>query len=530
MAVPNLESGSSVNGPLAGMIPDVWHHILDQIDSLGDLCSVSLVSRTWYAMAVPHLYKVTPLVARAQDPMNFFAEANWKPYAFARSLSSRLLDPRNEQLRNVVHELEFGQFSGRDLDDMEQRLVALVDSLPNLQRIKAWGRLSQDVLQRLDGHSKQLSLYLLGEDGKRTVEGELRSVLALAATVGLFDEHIPSKDVLGVQALLFACPNLKSFSFTILLDYGGCSPNFPALGTAFSFQFSRDCKPFPPLEDLSLNGYHLGQNEEDHWVEKVQWSKLRSLSLGPQNTTAFLRLASSHATFLRDLTVQVYPDNADGQHLLEEFLIKNTSLESLIVKGYYVSPRVVGFHTGLKHLCLHSFEPEETSQTRPVFSAAQLRELDASCPYLETLEIDLHRDGTWPEPELKTLAKGFKNLRRLIFHLELGIAGVELRRGPKGFTELSANLFEPVLTEDSAREMGKQFFDWRSSSSSSSWSSGLNLLVLKTGEPLRRFPEGEPITAKFERNHTDTIEVHWPIGPEHAPKCVVLPQHPLSRF
>ncbi len=45
------------------------------------------------------------------------------------------------------------------------------------------GRLSQDVLRRLDGHSKQLSLYLLGEDGKRTVEGKLHSVLALAATV-----------------------------------------------------------------------------------------------------------------------------------------------------------------------------------------------------------------------------------------------------------------------------------------------------------------------------------------------------------
>ncbi|KAI1127540.1 hypothetical protein F5Y10DRAFT_191578 [Nemania abortiva] len=533
MAVPNLESGSSIDGTLAGMIPDVWHLILDQLDSLSDLCSVSLVSRTWYAMAVPHLYKTIPLVMRDTDPMDWFAQADRDPCVSARSLSSRLLDPRNEQLRNSVRELEFGRFNKKDVDDMEERLVALVDSLPNLQRIKTRGRLSQDVLRRLDGHSKQLSLHLLGEDGKRTVEGELRSVRALATAVNSFGgDRGPNKDILGVQALLFACPNLKSFSLTRRLAYGGCCPPIFASETVFSFRLSSDGHPFPPLEDLSLNGYRLDQNEEKHWIEKVQWSKLRSLNLGPQNTTDFLQLASTHATCLRDLTVRVYTDAAgeDEQPLLEEFLMKITSLESLTVIGYYVSPRVVGFQTGLKHLCLHSFEPEEESETRPVFRAVQLRELDASCPYLETLEIDLHRDGTWPEPELKTLATGFKNLRRLTLHLELGIVGVVVRQRPTGFAEESTNSIEPVLTEGSAREIGKQFFDWRSSSSSSSWSSRLSLLVLKTGEPLRRYPQWEPAYVKFERRHADTIEVHWPIDREDAPEVVVLPRDPLSRF
>ncbi|KAI0186296.1 hypothetical protein EV127DRAFT_439460 [Xylaria flabelliformis] len=510
MAVPNLESNSSVNGTLAGMLPDVWHHIMDQIVSLRDLCSVSLVSRTWYAMAVPHLYKVIPLVMRDIDPMDYFAQVDQDPCELARSLSSILLDPRNEQLRNAVHEIEFGRFNKSDIDDIEQRLMALVDSLPNLQRIKTRACLSQDVLRRLNGHSKQLSLYLLGEDGKRTVEGQLHSVLALAATVDSYSQDRgPNKD---------------------FLDYGGCAPRFPAEGTVFSFQFSSDGKPFPPLEDLSLNGYHLSQNEGGHWAEKMQWSKLRSLSLGPQNTTAFLQLAINHATFLRDLTVQVYPDDADGQPLLEEFLINHTSLESLTVKGHYVSSRVVGFHTGLKHLCLHSFEPAEKSQTRPVFCSVQLQELNTSCPYLETLEIDLHRNGTWPEPELKILATKFKNLRRLILHLELGIANVEVQQGPNGLPEESVTFIEPVLTEGSAREMGKQFFDWRSLSSSSSWSSKLSLLVIKTGEPLRRVPQWEPAYVQFERRNADTIEIHWPIGPEDAPEVVVLPRDPWSQF
>ncbi|KAI1146242.1 hypothetical protein F4825DRAFT_202096 [Nemania diffusa] len=531
MAMPNLQSGSSVNGALAGMIPDVWHNILDQIDSRRDLCSVSLVSRTWYALAVPHLYKVVPLVMQAVDEMNWFAQVDQDLCVFAQSLSFRLLDPGNEHLRNAVHELEFGYFNGAVVDDLEQRLVALVDSLPNLQRIKVTGCLSQDVLRRLNGHSKQLSLSLLREDGKRTVEGELRSVLALAATVDPFDESRgPNKDVLGVQALLFACPNLKSFSLTTRLAYGGCVPHVPPSETVYSFQFSSDDKTFPALEDLSLNGYRLGLNEGEHWVEKVQWSKLRSLSLGPQNTTSFLKVVSNRATFLRDLTVQAYPDDARGQPSLEEFLTKNSSLESLTVKGYYVSPRVLGLHAGLKHLSLHSFEPQKKSQPRPVFSHVQLQELDASCPCLETLEIDLHRDGTWPEPELKTLATGFKNLRRLTLHLELGIAGVALRQGPGGFAEETVDLVEPVLTEGSAREMGRQFFEWRSSSSPSSWSSKLSLLVLKTGEPLRRFPQWEPAFGRFERMNADTIEVHWPIGPEYAPKVVAFPRDPFSQF
>lgn len=56
--------------------------------------------------------------------------------AFAHSLSSRLLDPKNEQLRDAVRELDFRQFHGKHLRDMEKRLVALVDVLPNLQRVK----------------------------------------------------------------------------------------------------------------------------------------------------------------------------------------------------------------------------------------------------------------------------------------------------------------------------------------------------------------------------------------------------------
>lgn len=64
-------------------------------------------------------------------------EDDAEPMVFARSLSSRLLDTKNESLRRAVHELDFGKFRiAEDLSEMEERLVALVDSLPNLRRVK----------------------------------------------------------------------------------------------------------------------------------------------------------------------------------------------------------------------------------------------------------------------------------------------------------------------------------------------------------------------------------------------------------
>lgn len=86
-------------------------------------------------MAVSHLYKVVPLAVRELDPMTGFMDST-PPLVFAHSLSSRLLDAKNELLRRAVHELDFGHFDLEDIDDMETRLLSLVDSLPNLQRVK----------------------------------------------------------------------------------------------------------------------------------------------------------------------------------------------------------------------------------------------------------------------------------------------------------------------------------------------------------------------------------------------------------
>lgn len=452
-------------------------------------------------MATPHLYKIVPLAKRPHDLWH--CENHKDPMRFARSLSSRLLNTGNESLRRAVHELDLGDFiTGKDLSEMEERLVALVDSLPNLRRVKIRSRLTHEVLRDLVGRGKPISLHLLDEDGRRPVEDDWPNVVALAAQVCPSEERAgPNQDILGLQKLLFACPNLTSFSLSITGGYGGCMRTIPRFRNVYSFQFSGD-EIFPPLEELSLSGHRLSEEEWEHWRKGLQWSKLRSLALGPRYMADFLKLAAGYANSLRNLEVQVYTDgDVNGKtHCppLQHFLTTFTSLESLIVRGYHVPLGPIGHHSGLRDLCLHSFELVKEGYLRPTLDVEQLQELDKMCPDLQTLEIDLYRDGEWPEKILKRLATGFRNLRRLTLHLEVGLDRKKCIH------------IEPKLNKDSAKEVGQEFFRWRSSTN-------LSVLVLKTGEPLRRFPQWHPKYSEFERENEYTIEVHRPGAPGDVP-------------
>lgn len=265
-----------------------------------------------------------------------------------------------------------------------------------LSRHRIRNRISQKVLRRLV-RRKNLSLHLLAEDGKRSFEGDMENVVALAAEVCPSDERNgPNRDILGLQKLLFGCPNLKSFSLGITGGYGGCVVYRHIYDRVDAFQFSGD-ETFPPLEELSLSGYRLREDEWEHWQELLQWSKLRSLTLGPRWQADFLELAEGYATSLQNLTVEVYTD-ADERAVcpqLEEFLESFSSLESLTVKGYVVPLTPVSYHPGLKHLCLHSFTRGSSEKPRHAYSVKKLQKLDNICPLLETLELDLNRDGEW---------------------------------------------------------------------------------------------------------------------------------------
>ncbi|KAI0966906.1 hypothetical protein F4678DRAFT_262073 [Xylaria arbuscula] len=506
---------ASDNGISAGLNFDVWSLIFGRLESPKDLCNVCLTSRAWYTMAIPHLYKTVTLSIKyfklRYEYDRLARQRDRDLLVLARPLVSRLLDTRNDQMRNAVHELDFGFFRDKNLSEMEQQLVALADSLPNLRRVKVRSQLSQEVFQKLATHSKRIPIHLLsGEDGSRVVETDLQNVVTLTARFYPDNESRgPNRDILGIQKLLSTCPNLTSFSLDVSRDYGGCVISMPMYKNLDSFQFSGN-ETFPPLEKLSLDGYLPDKNEFEYWHNNFQWPKLRSLTLGPQHTSPFLRIATGYAKSLQEFTLQIYSEGGQNIHCapLEEFLSSFTSLESLTVKGCYLPVWLVQQHTGLKRLCAHLFEPVYNDTPRDTLSVEQLQELDKSCPDLETLEIDLYRDGEWPEDIIKALATGFRNLRYLTLHLELGLRSVETRQISDPIKPI-----EPMLTEDSAKEFGQRFFEWRPLSK-------LNVLLLKTGEPLRRYPQWEPGYSQFERKHKYEMEIYRPWNSGEVPKVV----------
>ncbi|KAI0968695.1 hypothetical protein F4678DRAFT_481885 [Xylaria arbuscula] len=116
---------------------------------------------------------------------------------------------------------------------------------------------------------------------------------------------------------------------------------------------------------------------------------------------------------------------------------------------------------------------------------------------------------------------GFRNLQSLILYLGLG-----RKDNPWDLEDLNPKDNYPVFREKSAEVGARHLFQRRQSSSSSK----LSNLVIKTGEPLRRFPQWEPLYNGFERRHEDTVKVLRPSTPRDVPKVVMLPRDILSLF
>lgn len=209
------------------------------------------------------------------------------------------------------------------------------------------------------------------------------------------DWHAPNREMLDVQALFFSCPNLRSFTLSLTGGWGGCllgTNQFPKIHT---FQLTGH-ETFPPLEELSLSAYGPDVDEQLIWRTRFPWSGLRSLSLGPRRNVDFLELAGGHTISLRSLWVETFYDQSENECLaLESFLRSFNTLESLSVKGHFLSSGAFSNHPNLRHFCLHTHECPYPDETRLILGGTGLYDLDLNCPLLESLEIDIQRDGEW---------------------------------------------------------------------------------------------------------------------------------------
>lgn len=119
---------------------------------------------------------------------------------------------------------------------------------------------------------------------------------------------------------------------------------------------------------------------------------------------------------------------------------------------------------------------------------------------------------------------GFQNLRKLALHFEVGLQnlGNNIETDPLFPNPMHGihdeKLARPVLMEDSAKELGQMINASRSTSN-------LRLLILKTGEHLRRFPQWRPPYANWEAKQSRSYEVYLPSNTSDELKVKELPQH-----
>lgn len=229
------------------------------------------------------------------------------------------------------------------------------------------------------------------------------SSLHAAVDVGAGIHEGPNSRLLALQKLLFACPNLRSLSLSVVDQHDHCNLRHLMFPSITNFHLS-ESDVFPPIKDLSLNGYQIGHLEWPHWRDGFRWDQLSSLTLGPQPDRHNLGLLTGYVQHLRHFTLLAYNEEESvPAEDIDRFLMAFTSLVHLEIRGHSCSVEAVTNHPGLVHICLHECErsPEQLTQSglsihRETLTAPDLELLHSRCPHIEDLEIDCNRrDGQW---------------------------------------------------------------------------------------------------------------------------------------
>lgn len=189
-------------------------------------------------------------------------------------------------------------------------------------------------------------------------------------------------------------PNLASLSIELTRDHGRPTEGEPWYIARIEPLELGEKVTFPPLENLSLSGYQLSEMESLCWKEKFPWTKLKSLSLGPDPTPGFLKAITGCVQNLSSFTISVYNGSVDDQLPdLVAFIMSFDTLESLTVKGYPLSMGAVGYHSNLQRLTMHTLENDK--RERKILESEDIIYLDEQCPNLQFLEIDICRKDEW---------------------------------------------------------------------------------------------------------------------------------------
>ncbi|KAL4959297.1 uncharacterized protein BDV14DRAFT_193916 [Aspergillus stella-maris] len=498
-----------------------------------DLCSLCLISHSFNAIATPILYRSINLIEPDRDPFfNLWGRPEEKAQRAKKArgrrqwlLLSRLEDEANETLRNLVQEvnLSVSKDSG-DADFIDHltkdsRLCNLLNKLSNLRHI----------INTISNHTRKPSLSLSLRNIEKALETisfreePLACLTDLTATINpYYDRTGPNKVMLQVQDLFFNSPNLRTFSLSVSGNYGRCMNDRPRFSNVTSFRLL-GAEKFPPLNDLRLDGYRINDAEWYYWQQGLDWGRLSSLTIGPQNAFGTLKRLVGYVTSLKTLRVYRYPnlrwrgEGSDPVAMeLEELLKSLDGLEELEVRGVPVSVEVVGLHKGSKKLCLHEEETASEGNQRNLLTLDEVKHIKKCCQKLRDLKVKIKiGDSEMNEDLFYELATSFPQLGSLSLHFEIGLKKVFIRSIPSGPTCLRLNPSDedtpatlPPLTTTTALSIGKRFFDIRREADIeiTPWFT----LTLWTGNYIRCWGQLEPKLVNLEKLLTSTFEISVP--------------------
>ncbi|MCJ1380635.1 hypothetical protein MMC17_003743 [Xylographa soralifera] len=245
---------------------------------------------------------------------------------------------------------------------------------------------------------------------------------------------------------LLACPATKSLSLSI--SQGGCSIG----DDPWSFNWKAGDR-FPDLEDLTLSGYHWESRSDsgrstrtsssvDAWKAAMNWSLLKRLDLDrPPNSflEAFRgELYSLDSLVLRprwgfwgdEDTFCAFDEAAEQlRENYTTFIATLSPLRELSISGMgkllNITPILEAHGPSLQSLRIHEFERDCTNEAsnatliRPFLDIAQIEEINAAAPKLESLSLDVYRSANrWPITIFKALT-AFPNLSNLTIYFDL---------------------------------------------------------------------------------------------------------------
>ncbi|KAH8894348.1 hypothetical protein GQ53DRAFT_745054 [Thozetella sp. PMI_491] len=275
--------------------------------------------------------------------------------------------------------------------------------------------------------------------------------------------YAPFGAMSSVHAALLNCPDIKSLNLRVA--HLGCT-EFP---DRFNFPFDvLGTDKYPPLEVLSLDGYDFDRNRWDEvqppkkwwydyvddtgaiwggwfqsskakdylksrlvpeeqrvkrnidlWLDAMDFSQIHTLSLNPRSrediSASVIKLLPPRLTNLRSLTI--------AGPTAHEFILglPENSLESLTWLGSKntsdLEPVLERHGASLRHLV--SYSDELWVYPRPMLSLEQLQQVTSNAPKLQSLVIDMSRNGTWPWEHFETIAASLLDLKNLTLYLDL---------------------------------------------------------------------------------------------------------------